>query len=95
MNGTDTHLGEDTLVYLGSRSEDDVVYWAIDVSAEGGLVSELGSRRFSFVELRTLMVATDWADDRAMGELAIAGHVSGHEFSIRQNFIFHLVASGI
>ncbi|XP_022730621.1 nudix hydrolase 19, chloroplastic-like [Durio zibethinus] len=67
-------LTEQPLVYLGSRVEDDVVYWAIDVSEEGGLVPELGSRYFCFVELRTLMVATDWADSLAMGELAIAGH---------------------
>ncbi|XVE98298.1 hypothetical protein REPUB_Repub03eG0093500 [Reevesia pubescens] len=68
-------LSEDSLVYLGSsRAEEDIVYWAIDVSEEAGLVPELGSRQFSFVELRTLMVATDWANSSAMGELAIAGH---------------------
>ncbi|GAV87137.1 NUDIX domain-containing protein/NUDIX-like domain-containing protein/zf-NADH-PPase domain-containing protein [Cephalotus follicularis] len=67
-------LSGDSLVYLGSRDEDDVVYWAIDVSSEGGLVTELGSKGLCFVELRMLMVATDWADQRAMGELAIAGH---------------------
>lgn len=67
-------VGE-SVVYLGSRGEDDVVYWAVDVSGEsGGLVAELGGRRLSFVELRTLMVATDWADEDAMGQLAIAGH---------------------
>ena len=69
-------VGE-SVVYLGSRGEDDVVYWAVDVSGEsGGFVAELGGRRLSFVELRTLMVATDWADEDAMGQLAIAGHVS-------------------
>ncbi|XP_007013373.2 PREDICTED: nudix hydrolase 19, chloroplastic [Theobroma cacao] len=67
-------LREESLVYLGSRAEEDVVYWAIDVSEEGGLVPELGGRQFCFVELRTLMVATDWADSLAMGELAVAGH---------------------
>ncbi|KAL4341868.1 hypothetical protein GQ457_08G000530 [Hibiscus cannabinus] len=67
-------LTEDSLVYLGSKAEEDVVYWAVDVSEEGGLVPELGSKQFCFVELRTLMVATDWADSSAMGELAIAGH---------------------
>ncbi|XVF49290.1 hypothetical protein PTKIN_Ptkin03bG0256400 [Pterospermum kingtungense] len=67
-------LTEDSLVYLGSMPEEDIVYWAIDVSEEAGLVPELGSRQFCFVELRTLMVATDWADSSAMGELAIAGH---------------------
>lgn len=67
-------VGE-SVVYLGSRGEDDVVYWAVDVSGEsGGLVAELGGRKLSFVELRTLMVATDWADEDAMGQLAIAGH---------------------
>ncbi|XP_044471675.1 nudix hydrolase 19, chloroplastic [Mangifera indica] len=67
-------LSEDSLVYLGSRSEEDVVYWAIDVSGEDSLVPELGRKQFCFVELRTLMVATDWADEQAMGELAIAGN---------------------
>ncbi|XP_057967190.1 nudix hydrolase 19, chloroplastic [Malania oleifera] len=72
---SEIQLSEDSLVYLGSRPEDDVVYWAVDVSAaSGGLVGELGSRLFSFVELRTLMVATDWADSGAMGQLAVAGH---------------------
>ncbi|XP_022755113.1 nudix hydrolase 19, chloroplastic-like [Durio zibethinus] len=67
-------LNEESLVYLGSRAEEGVVYWAIDVSEEGGLVPELSSRQLCFVELRTLMVATDWADSLAMGELAVAGH---------------------
>ncbi|KAK9947607.1 hypothetical protein M0R45_003223 [Rubus argutus] len=67
-------LSGDSLVYLGSRPEEDVVYWAIDVSKEDSVVPELGSKQLCFVELRTLMVATDWADARAMGELAIAGH---------------------
>ncbi|KAF5749656.1 nudix hydrolase 19 chloroplastic [Tripterygium wilfordii] len=67
-------LSVESLVYLGSRAEEDEVYWAIDVSEVSALVSQLGSRKFCFVELRTLMVATDWADERAMGELAIAGH---------------------
>ncbi|KAL5768976.1 hypothetical protein ACOSP7_015527 [Xanthoceras sorbifolium] len=74
LENSGTQLREEALVYLGSRSEDDVVYWAIDVSAENSLVPELGSKQFCFVELRTLMVATDWSDERAMGELAIAGH---------------------
>ncbi|KAK9268778.1 hypothetical protein L1049_000540 [Liquidambar formosana] len=68
-------LTENSFFYLGSLSEDDVVYWAIDVSGDdGSLISELGRRHFCFVELRTLMVATDWADVQTMGELAIAGH---------------------
>ncbi|XP_058074534.1 nudix hydrolase 19, chloroplastic isoform X2 [Magnolia sinica] len=73
-------LAEGSLVYLGSESSEEggVVYWAIDVSsAVGDLGLELRDGGFSFVELRTLMVATDWADDRMMGELAIGGHVSG------------------
>ncbi|MFQ6651038.1 hypothetical protein Gotur_022492, partial [Gossypium turneri] len=63
-----------SLVYLGSKVEDDVVYWAVDVSGESRLVPESGDKQFCFVELRTLMVATDWSDSIAMGELAIAGH---------------------
>lgn len=70
----------DSFVYLGSGSglgsgEEDAVYWAIDVSESRGV--ELGGERdgLCFVELRTLMVATDWADVGTMGELAIAGHV--------------------
>ncbi|TKY54886.1 Nudix hydrolase 19 [Spatholobus suberectus] len=66
-------LSVDSLVYLSSSAEDDAVYWAIDVSAK---VPELGSNNMGlcFVELRTLMVATDWLDLQAMGNLAIAGH---------------------
>lgn len=75
-------LSENSLVYLGSKVEDDVVYWAIDVSDEGGLVPEFSSKQFCFVELRTLMVATDWADQQAMGDLSIAGHVSCVNFSV-------------
>ncbi|KAJ6993744.1 nudix hydrolase 19 [Populus alba x Populus x berolinensis] len=45
----------DSLLYLGSSSEQDV-----DVVC--------------FIELRTLMVATDWADEQAMVDLAVAGH---------------------
>lgn len=81
LENSGAELREESLVYLGSRSEDDVVYWAIDVSADSSLVSDLGSRQCCFVELRTLMVATDWADEWAMGELAVAGHVSCHGFS--------------
>ncbi|XP_028801582.1 nudix hydrolase 19, chloroplastic-like [Neltuma alba] len=67
-------LSGDSLVYAGSCLEDDVVYWAIDVSSEQGLLAELGSKNFCFVELRSLMVASDWSDLQAMGNLAIAGH---------------------
>ncbi|GAB2289222.1 Nucleoside diphosphate-linked moiety X motif 19, mitochondrial [Dionaea muscipula] len=71
---SDVKLSDESLVYLGSRSEEDVIYWALDVSEASKLVEELGKRQFCFVELRTLMVATDWTDARAMGELAVAGH---------------------
>ncbi|CAL5438713.1 unnamed protein product [Camellia sinensis] len=74
LENSEVNLSEDLLVYLGSKSEEDVVYWAIDVSEVDSLVNELGSRQLGFVELRTLMVATDWSDDRAMGDLAVAGH---------------------
>uniref|UniRef100_A0A2P2K5I6 NADH pyrophosphatase-like N-terminal domain-containing protein n=1 Tax=Rhizophora mucronata TaxID=61149 RepID=A0A2P2K5I6_RHIMU len=66
-------IGE-SLVYLGSLPVEDLVYWAIDVSGVTSLVTEWGNKKFCFVELRTLMVATDWANERAMGDLAIAGH---------------------
>ncbi|CAH8271691.1 unnamed protein product [Arabidopsis lyrata] len=66
-------LNEESLVYLGPKEEEDLVYWAVDL-AEDGFVSELGGRKLCFVELRTLMVAADWADQRAMDELAIAGN---------------------
>ncbi|KAF3453667.1 hypothetical protein FNV43_RR04108 [Rhamnella rubrinervis] len=74
LDNSDVQLTGDLFVYLGSRAEDNVIYWAIDVSREDSLVPELGSQQYCFVELRTLMVATDWADTQAMGELAIAGH---------------------
>ncbi|XP_073052294.1 LOW QUALITY PROTEIN: nudix hydrolase 19, chloroplastic-like [Primulina eburnea] len=74
LESSEVGLSEDSFVYLGCKYEDDAVYWAIDVSEASQLVSELGERQFCFVELRTLMVATDWADAKAMGELAIAGH---------------------
>lgn len=76
LENSEVNCNEDSFIYLGFMAEDDVVYWAIDLSEANGLVSVLGSKKFCFVELRTLMVATDWADARAMGELAIAGHVS-------------------
>ncbi|XP_057247366.1 nudix hydrolase 19, chloroplastic isoform X2 [Beta vulgaris subsp. vulgaris] len=67
-------LEENSLVFLGSKSEEDSVFWAIDVSEDDKLVDELGKKYFSFVELRTLMVATDWCDPNAMADLAVAGH---------------------
>lgn len=70
------NLNEHSFIYLGFMAEEDVVYWAIDLSDAHGLVNVLGAKKFTFVGLRTLMVATDWTDARAMGELAIAGHVS-------------------
>ncbi|CAI0389525.1 unnamed protein product [Linum tenue] len=67
-------LTAESLVFLGFMPDEDVVYWAIDVSSDNSLVPELGGKRLCFVELRTLMVAADWTDDRAMADLAIAGH---------------------
>ncbi|KAL5975283.1 hypothetical protein ACLOJK_031962 [Asimina triloba] len=70
-------LSEDSLIFLGSESESSeggVVYWAVDVSAGGGEGVELRVEGFSFVDLRTLMVAADWTDQQTMGELALAGH---------------------
>ncbi|KAJ6856907.1 nudix hydrolase 19 [Populus alba x Populus x berolinensis] len=75
FSGSGDELSGDNMFYLGSRSEEDVVYWAIDVSGENSLVTDSVSKQFCFVELRTLMVATDWADERVMSDLAIAGHV--------------------
>ncbi|KAI3694810.1 hypothetical protein L1987_77791 [Smallanthus sonchifolius] len=78
LEGSEVKLSDDLLVYLGCKTkeieEDSVVYWAVDVSEGVSLVQKLGSKQLCFVELRTLMVASDWADDGAMGELAIAGH---------------------
>ncbi|XP_061345248.1 nudix hydrolase 19, chloroplastic [Gastrolobium bilobum] len=72
LENSGAQLSGDSLVYLGSSAEDDTVYWAIDVSA---MAPELSSNmEFCFVELRTLMVATNWEDLQAMGNLAIAGH---------------------
>ncbi|KAM0933336.1 putative NAD(+) diphosphatase [Dioscorea sansibarensis] len=66
----------DSFVYLGQESE--TVYWAIDASDDEDKVSkDAGGDGFCFVELRTLMVATDWADAGSMDELAIAGHARG------------------
>ncbi|KAK4265101.1 hypothetical protein QN277_026197 [Acacia crassicarpa] len=74
LESAGVHLNGDQFVYLGSRADDDVAYWATDVSAERNLMPLLRNKQLCFVELRTLMVATDWADLHAMGNLAIAGH---------------------
>uniref|UniRef100_A0A0A9DE76 NADH pyrophosphatase-like N-terminal domain-containing protein n=1 Tax=Arundo donax TaxID=35708 RepID=A0A0A9DE76_ARUDO len=68
----------DSLVFLGAHGEGDgkeaAAYWAVDVG-EGEAARVGGAEDGSaFVDLRTLMVATDWSDKDAMGELAIAGH---------------------
>ncbi|CAL9059820.1 unnamed protein product [Musa banksii] len=69
-------LAAESFVYLGSGpvEEAGTVYWAVDVSDAGNVELGGGGNGLCFVELRTLMVATDWADADAMGELAIAGH---------------------
>ncbi|KAJ3683603.1 hypothetical protein LUZ60_013830 [Juncus effusus] len=65
-------LKEDGFVYVGSKDGNEKChYWAVDVSKEGEI--EWGEGK-AFVELRTLMVATDWADLESMSQLAIAGH---------------------
>ncbi|XP_074281045.1 nudix hydrolase 19, chloroplastic [Silene latifolia] len=79
LDGSEVGLRHDKLIYLGGKlgfeeGENDEVYWAIDVTEDGKLVEELGKKCLSFVELRTLMVATDWSDPSAMASLAIAGH---------------------
>ncbi|KAL8100532.1 hypothetical protein AgCh_032694 [Apium graveolens] len=50
------------------------VYWAIDVSDAGDLENELSSKQVSFVDVMSLMVATNWANQLFMADLAIAGH---------------------
>ncbi|KAK3128348.1 hypothetical protein QOZ80_6BG0460360 [Eleusine coracana subsp. coracana] len=68
----------DAFVFLGAHGEGDgkeaAAYWAVDVG-EGDAARVGGAGDGSaFVDLRTLMVAADWSDKDAMGELAIAGH---------------------
>uniref|UniRef100_A0ACD6A9H9 Uncharacterized protein n=1 Tax=Avena sativa TaxID=4498 RepID=A0ACD6A9H9_AVESA len=69
----------DVFVFLGSHGSDGdgeeaAAYWAVDVSEiEGARFGGAGDGS-AFVDLRTLMVAADWRDKDAMGELAIAGH---------------------
>ncbi|EER89166.1 hypothetical protein BDA96_10G035200 [Sorghum bicolor] len=74
-------LAPDAFVFLGAHVEgggkEAAAYWAVDVSeGEGATVGGPadGDGPSAFVDLRTLMVATDWSDKHAMGELAIAGH---------------------
>lgn len=76
INAFSTHTHH-SFVYLGSDQHQDVVYWAVDVTDtqdDAQLRLRLRHRKLCFVELRTLMVATDWALSTAMGELAIAGY---------------------
>jgi NAD+ diphosphatase len=77
-------------VYLGSTDLDEEVgqchYWSIDVS-EG---KRAWGEGMAFVELRTLMVATDWADAEMMGQLAIAGHVISSN-TLRSFYMFSLL----
>jgi NAD+ diphosphatase len=67
----------DAFVFLGAHGvgngKEAAAYWAVDVG-EASKVGGAGDAS-AFVDLRTLMVATDWNDKDAMGELAIAGHV--------------------
>ncbi|KAL6606240.1 hypothetical protein ACP70R_041893 [Stipagrostis hirtigluma subsp. patula] len=68
----------DAFVFLGAHGEGDgkeaAAYWAVEVGeGEGARVGVAGDGS-AFVDLRTLMMATDWSDKDAMGELAIAGH---------------------
>ncbi|KAL8089290.1 hypothetical protein AgCh_038911 [Apium graveolens] len=51
------------------------VYWAIDVSDAGDLENELSSKQVSFVDVMSLMVATNWANQLVMADLAIAGQL--------------------
>ncbi|KAM0003886.1 putative NAD(+) diphosphatase [Helianthus debilis subsp. tardiflorus] len=80
LEGSEVVLSEDLLVYLGYENEGDektqksVVYWGFDVSLGDSLVQKFGGQQLCFVQLTTLMVATDWADEKIMGQLAIAGH---------------------
>ncbi|KAF8662113.1 hypothetical protein HU200_056305 [Digitaria exilis] len=76
-------VAPDAFVFLGAHAEGDdgkeaAAYWAVDVSEgeEGPRIDGVSGDGdgSSFVDLRTLMVATDWSDKDAMGDLAIAGH---------------------
>jgi hypothetical protein len=70
------------MVYIGDR--DGVAYFAIDVPVQDSadrhetkrLADVFGQQDLIFFDVRTLMQASDWASQDAMGELAIAGHVS-------------------
>ncbi|KAF7106552.1 hypothetical protein CFC21_107273 [Triticum aestivum] len=69
----------DVFVFLGSHGgegggEEAAAYWAVDVSEVEGARFGGAGEGSAFVDLRTLMVAADWRDKDAMGELAIAGH---------------------
>uniref|UniRef100_A0A0C9S8M9 NAD(+) diphosphatase n=1 Tax=Wollemia nobilis TaxID=56998 RepID=A0A0C9S8M9_9CONI len=65
-------LGEEGLVYLGPR--EGVAHWALDFSETGQQSQSFPEGKYAYVELRTLMVATDWSDENAVAELSIAGH---------------------
>ncbi|KAL9224002.1 hypothetical protein vseg_000078 [Gypsophila vaccaria] len=69
----------DRVVYLGVNPNfgGDVVCWGVEVGGgddDDELINEFGKKSLGFVELRTLMVATDWSDSCAMSDLAVAGH---------------------
>lgn len=74
MNGS----GERPIVYLGVDGE-SAMLWGVDVSSDSDdgevLAKEFRRRSLCFVELRTLMVATDWTDVTLLQQLAVAGQV--------------------
>ncbi|KAH9297907.1 hypothetical protein KI387_029589, partial [Taxus chinensis] len=65
-------LGEEELLYLGQK--DGVVYWALDFTLTVTAQQPPWDGKSAYVELRTLMVATDWSEENSMAELSIAGH---------------------
>ncbi|CAM8925700.1 unnamed protein product [Rhodiola kirilowii] len=87
-------MSERSIVYLGVDGE--IVLWGVDVSDYDGLGKELGKRSMCFVELRTLMVATDWTDVSVMQQLAVAGQGRALlEWSLVSQFCGHCGANTI
>ncbi|XP_068652908.1 nudix hydrolase 19, chloroplastic-like [Aristolochia californica] len=75
LSKSEIPLREDSLVHLGSDAH-SMSYWAVDITAVSdlGQPEVTGGKQSCFIQLSTLMVATDWANESAMEELAIAGH---------------------